>query len=209
MRGDSSYRRKRQLLRGSGRGGGLGSGENTARVAATHVLQQHLQLGASYSNHIARIDHIRRLLQRILTTKTTHSQPLNSLSRNSLVELRTVCAAIVDEEYLSVADFNLCTHGVSHNRRMDGSVSCTRACVVDTSLSLYKLTPCSLKAFPVDRPILNTSSPLSYGTISIQGSNITFAATNIVGFQTKFLTKMWTTHHLQDNAYWHCIYKMI
>jgi hypothetical protein len=35
----------------------------------------------------------------------------------------------------------------------------TVACVVDISLSLYKLTPFSLNCFPVDLPILNTSSP--------------------------------------------------
>ena len=35
----------------------------------------------------------------------------------------------------------------------------TFACVVDISLSLYKLTPFSLNNFPVDRPILKTSSP--------------------------------------------------
>jgi hypothetical protein len=43
----------------------------------------------------------------------------------------------------------------------------TLACVVEISLSLYKLTPFSLNNLPVERPILKiSSSPCKYGVIN-------------------------------------------
>lgn len=66
----------------------------------------------------------------------------------------------------SICKETQCVRGLYYDKVPQRSKSMlTFACVVEISLSLYKLTPCSLKAFPVDLPILNTSSP-SWKTIT-------------------------------------------
>ena len=81
----------------------------------------------------------------------------------------------------------------------------TFACVVEISLSLYKLTPCSLKAFPVDLPILNTSSP-SWKTVTKQvgEKEITLIQVDkafyLGGLKSELLANVRTTNAFKSDA---------